>query len=148
MYITFMPQNLSVSVPWLHSKVPQNLQDSAQLHCCTGSAYNQAGRSSGLTAPNGPAQTTLIRTAVAAAHLEPRDVAFVSVHGTGTPLGDPIEIGALGMGLAVPRGAPTHRVTLGLLPAQLCSVCCLATDCCTCALSMYLLHCPRHLRQL
>ena len=37
---------------------------------------------------------------------------FVSVHGTGTPLGDPIEVGALGQGLAVESGEATH-VTLG-----------------------------------
>ncbi len=36
---------------------------------------------------------------MAAAALQPADVAAVSVHGTGTPLGDPIEVGALGQGL-------------------------------------------------
>ncbi len=51
-----------------------------------------------------------------AARLALRDVAFVSVHGTGTPLGDPIEIGALGLGLATPFGAPAHHVTLGQRP--------------------------------
>ncbi len=65
-----------------------------------GSAYNQAGRSSGLTAPNGPAQTALVRTALRAAALQPQDLAFISMHGTGTPLGDPIEVGALGQALA------------------------------------------------
>ena len=77
-----------------------------------GSAYNQAGRSSGLTAPNGPAQTALVRTALRAAALRPQDLAFVSMHGTGTPLGDPIEVGALGQALA---GTPKHpsRATLG-----------------------------------
>ena len=46
------------------------------------------------------------------ARLAPQDVGFVSVHGTGTPLGDPIEVGALGQGLAVPCGE-AMRVTLG-----------------------------------
>ena len=41
------------------------------------------------------------------------------MHGTGTPLGDPIEVGALGQGLAVPRGEAT-RVTLGA-PFNNCS---------------------------
>jgi acyl transferase domain-containing protein len=77
-----------------------------------GSAYNQAGRSSGLTAPNGPAQSALVRTALAAAQLAPQDVAFVSMHGTGTPLGDPIEMGALGHGLAAGPGTAS-RVVLG-----------------------------------
>jgi acyl transferase domain-containing protein len=44
--------------------------------------------------------------------MAPHDVGFVSVHGTGTPLGDPIEVGALGQGLAVESGSST-RVTLG-----------------------------------
>ena len=79
-----------------------------------GSAYNQAGRSSGLTAPNGPAQTALIRLALSVAGLAPRDVALVSLHGTGTPLGDPIEVGALGQAFAAGPGAPS-TLTLGEL---------------------------------
>ena len=77
-----------------------------------GSAYNQAGRSSGLTAPNGPAQTALVKTALAVAQLTSQDVALISMHGTGTPLGDPIEVGALGQGLAAGPGMAS-RVVLG-----------------------------------
>lgn len=83
-----------------------------------GSAYNQAGRSSGLTAPNGPAQTALIRTALTAAALQPQDLSFVSMHGTGTPLGDPIEVGALGQALAGTSNHPS-RATLGEPPPSL-----------------------------
>ena len=61
------------------------------------------GRSSGLTAPNGPSQAALLRSALASAASAPPRVALVSIHGTGTPLGDPIEVGALGQGLS---GAP------------------------------------------
>lgn len=35
----------------------------------------------------------------------PSDVSFVAVHGTGTPLGDPIEVGALGQALANSQGS-------------------------------------------
>ena len=77
-----------------------------------GSAYNHAGRSSGLTSPNGPAQTALVRSALAAADLAPQEVALVSVHGTGTPLGDPIEVGALGQALAASPSQP-ERLILG-----------------------------------
>ncbi len=61
-----------------------------------GSATNQDGRSAGLTAPNGPAQERVIRAALADAHVAPADVAYVEAHGSGTPLGDPIEATALG----------------------------------------------------
>jgi amino acid adenylation domain-containing protein len=60
-----------------------------------GSAVNQDGRSSSLTAPNGPAQISVIRDALAAARVEPSAVQLVETHGTGTGLGDPIEVQSL-----------------------------------------------------
>ncbi|WP_217136861.1 type I polyketide synthase [Streptomyces sp. AC558_RSS880] len=60
-----------------------------------GSAVNQDGASNGLTAPNGPSQERVIRQALAGAGLRPSDVDAVEGHGTGTPLGDPIEAEAL-----------------------------------------------------
>ncbi|AOR30864.1 hypothetical protein BFF78_07175 [Streptomyces fodineus] len=60
-----------------------------------GSAVNQDGASNGLTAPNGPSQERVIRQALAGAGLSPSDVDAVEGHGTGTPLGDPIEAEAL-----------------------------------------------------
>ena len=58
-------------------------------------SVNTAGRSSGLTAPSGPAQRELVMDAIKAAEIAPNAVRMVAVHGTGTSLGDPIEIGAL-----------------------------------------------------
>ncbi|MGW3962243.1 SDR family NAD(P)-dependent oxidoreductase [Amycolatopsis sp. NPDC005003] len=60
-----------------------------------GSAVNQDGASNGLTAPNGPAQQRVIRKALTSAGLSPSDVDTVEGHGTGTVLGDPIEVQAL-----------------------------------------------------
>jgi acyl-CoA synthetase (AMP-forming)/AMP-acid ligase II/3-oxoacyl-(acyl-carrier-protein) synthase/acyl carrier protein len=60
-----------------------------------GSAVSQDGRSNGLTAPSGLAQQQVIRRALDNAGVEPADIAYVETHGTGTSLGDPIEIGAL-----------------------------------------------------
>ncbi len=60
-----------------------------------GSAVNQDGASNGITAPNGLAQEAVIRQALASAHLKPADVSYVETHGTGTMLGDPIEVQAL-----------------------------------------------------
>ena len=61
-----------------------------------GSAVNQDGPSSGLTAPNGPAQEAVIRAALAYAGVAPREVGYIEAHGTGTQLGDPLEVKALG----------------------------------------------------
>jgi len=60
-----------------------------------GAAVNHDGRSSVLTAPNGPAQEAVIRRALNDGQVTPGDVSFVETHGTGTSLGDPIEVEAL-----------------------------------------------------
>lgn len=60
-----------------------------------GSAVNQDGASGGLTVPKGPSQQRVIEAALAEAQIDPADVAYIEAHGTGTSLGDPIEIQAL-----------------------------------------------------
>lgn len=59
------------------------------------SAINSDGRSNGITAPNGRRQVEVIRAALAAAGAVPADLAYIEAHGTGTVLGDAIEIEAL-----------------------------------------------------
>lgn len=60
-----------------------------------GSAVNQDGRSNGLTAPNQTAQKHVIEKALANAGIKPEELSYIEAHGTGTPLGDPIEMDAL-----------------------------------------------------
>lgn len=60
-----------------------------------GSALNHGGKTNGYTVPNPQAQTDVIREALADADLDPRRISYIEAHGTGTKLGDPIEIAAL-----------------------------------------------------
>jgi amino acid adenylation domain-containing protein len=61
-----------------------------------GSAVNNdGGRKVGFTAPSVEGQADVIRRALRAANLSPGQVAYLEAHGTGTALGDPIEIEAL-----------------------------------------------------
>jgi len=73
-----------------------------------GSAVNHDGPSAGLTVPNGQAQQSLIRTALADASTTAAEVGYLEAHGTGTPLGDPIEVRAFGtvLGEGRPAGDP------------------------------------------
>ena len=59
-----------------------------------GSAVNHNGASAGLTMPNGPAQEQVIETALDRAGIPPAEVDYLEAHGTGSTLGDPIEVQA------------------------------------------------------
>jgi acyl transferase domain-containing protein/acyl carrier protein len=71
-----------------------------------GSAVNNDGLSNGLTAPNPQAQEKMLRTAYGRAGIEPSFVDYIECHGTGTPLGDPIEAHAIGAVLGGDRDEP------------------------------------------
>lgn len=63
-------------------------------------AINHGGRTSGFTVPNPNRQGALIKDAIQAAAIDPRDISYVEAHGTGTSLGDPIEISGLSKAFA------------------------------------------------
>jgi acyl transferase domain-containing protein/thioesterase domain-containing protein len=75
-----------------------------------GSAVNNDGsRKVGFLAPSLEGQAEVITEALAAANVDPATVDYVETHGTGTPLGDPIELSALGQGY----GERTNELKIG-----------------------------------
>jgi acyl transferase domain-containing protein len=77
-----------------------------------GSAVNHDGASSGLTVPNGQAQVAVITEALAAGGIRPDQVSYIEAHGTGTALGDPIEVKALATVFG-PGRAPDDPLFIG-----------------------------------
>ncbi|WP_437275956.1 type I polyketide synthase [Sorangium sp. So ce375] len=71
-------------------------RDRDRIHAVIrGSAINQDGLTATPTAPSGLAQQAVIRAALRSAGVDPGSIGFIEAHGTGTALGDPIEIEAL-----------------------------------------------------
>ncbi|TKK78701.1 polyketide synthase, partial [Herbidospora galbida] len=80
------------------------LADGDRVHAVLlGGAVNNDGASAGLTVPDRAAQEAVIRAAHTRAGTAPDDVGYVELHGTGTPVGDPIEAAALGAALGSAR---------------------------------------------
>ncbi|WP_162002409.1 SDR family NAD(P)-dependent oxidoreductase [Streptomyces sp. CB01881] len=77
-------------------KLSAAVADGDRIHAVIrASGINYDGRSNGITAPNGDAQTELLRSTYRQYGVDPADVEYVVAHGTGTRLGDPVEINAL-----------------------------------------------------
>ena len=80
-----------------------------------GSAVNNdGGRKAGYTAPSVDGQAAVIAEALAVANVEAASIGYIEAHGTGTPIGDPIEIRALNEAFS---GLPRGRVALGSIKA-------------------------------
>jgi polyketide synthase PksL len=60
-----------------------------------GTGTNQDGKTNGMTAPSGTSQSDLIREVYARNGIDPGDISYCEMHGTGTKLGDPVELKAL-----------------------------------------------------
>ncbi len=71
-----------------------------------GTAVNQDGKTSSLTVPGADSQQRLIREACRDAGVNPLDIDYMEAHGTGTPVGDPIEAGAIGAVIGEKRTGP------------------------------------------
>ncbi|WDZ54630.1 non-ribosomal peptide synthetase/type I polyketide synthase [Paenibacillus polymyxa] len=61
----------------------------------SGSGVNQDGHTDGITVPNGQAQENLMKEVYKKAGISPSDITYIEAHGTGTPVGDPIEANAI-----------------------------------------------------
>ncbi|MEU6734088.1 SDR family NAD(P)-dependent oxidoreductase [Streptomyces physcomitrii] len=99
------------------------LADGDRVHCVIlGSAVNHDGATDGLTVPSAEAQTEVVRHALAAAGQSPDQVQYVELHGTGTPVGDPVEATALGAAFAgrdasAPVAVGSAKTNIGHLEA-------------------------------
>lgn len=70
------------------------------------SGINSDGRTTGISLPSGYAQGALLEKVYREAEIGLDDLAFMEAHGTGTPVGDPIEASAIGSKLGRGRQAP------------------------------------------
>ena len=73
-----------------------------------GTAVNHDGQARTVTTPSGPAQRAMLQEALDDAGLDPHQIDYVETHGTGTPLGDPIEVSAIGRVLCEERTKPLY----------------------------------------
>ncbi|AKQ65801.1 Malonyl CoA-acyl carrier protein transacylase [Myxococcus hansupus] len=84
----------------------QALKDGDTIHAVIrGTSVNHGGRASGFTVPNPNQQAALVEAAFERAGVSPTDIGYVECHGTGTSLGDPIELRGLTQAF-LKRGAP------------------------------------------
>jgi acyl transferase domain-containing protein/acyl carrier protein len=83
-----------------------------------GSAVNQDGRTAGITVPNGLAQQAVMRQALSRAGITADQLSYIETHGTGTALGDPIEVQAIAEVIGE-ASSPDQQCTLGSVKANI-----------------------------
>ncbi|MET9497823.1 beta-ketoacyl synthase N-terminal-like domain-containing protein, partial [Streptomyces sp. NPDC006552] len=81
------------------------LADGDHIHAVIrGGAVNNDGTGTSITTPDPDAQAAVLRAACRRAGVDPADIGYVELHGTGTRIGDPVEAAALGAVLGTARG--------------------------------------------
>ncbi|CAN93348.1 polyketide synthase [Sorangium cellulosum So ce56] len=92
-------------------RLPDAERDGDFIHgVIIGSGVNQDGKTNGITAPSVQSQTALLKDVYARFGIDPRTISYVETHGTGTKLGDPIELAALSAAFGARDG---RRCALG-----------------------------------
>lgn len=95
------------------------LRDRDNIHAVIrAAAVNHGGRTHGYTVPSPRAQADVIRLALAQAGLSANQVSYIEAHGTGTELGDPIEVSGLSQAFAADGVEPGH-CALGSVKASI-----------------------------
>ncbi|KAK5807537.1 hypothetical protein VI817_001795 [Penicillium citrinum] len=84
-----------------------------------GTGINQDGRTPGITLPSPTSQANLIRSTYERHGLSMRDTAYFEAHGTGTPVGDPTELSAVGMTLGQARTPTDEPIYVGSVKTNL-----------------------------
>lgn len=83
------------------------IKDGDRIHALiSGTGCNQDGATSGITVPNEQSQKELLKNVYTRFGIDPKKVSYIEAHGTGTPIGDPIEARALGEVLGKGRKKP------------------------------------------
>ncbi|WP_323122869.1 SDR family NAD(P)-dependent oxidoreductase [Burkholderia alba] len=106
-------------------RLSRALADGDTIHAVIrATAENHSGRTSSLTAPNPVAQAELLVQAYSEACIDPSTVTYLETHGTGTPLGDPIEVNGIKSAFAElarrhPDEAHAHRCGIGSVKTNL-----------------------------
>ncbi|KAJ5389119.1 uncharacterized protein N7496_000187 [Penicillium cataractarum] len=84
-----------------------------------GTGINQDGRTPGITLPSPTSQANLIRSTYERHGLSMRDTAYFEAHGTGTPVGDPTELSAVGLTLGQARTPTDEPIYVGSVKTNL-----------------------------
>ncbi|WP_086771905.1 SDR family NAD(P)-dependent oxidoreductase [Streptomyces bobili] len=95
------------------------IADGDQIHgVIKGTAVNHGGRTSGYSVPTPVAQGKVIAEALTAAGVDPRALSYLEAHGTGTSLGDPIEVSGLEQAFSRAGGAP-EQLAIGSVKSNI-----------------------------
>lgn len=102
----------------LLKRLDDALADGDRIHgVIVAGGTNNDGRTSGLALPSAEAQEALLRQVYAEAGLSPDDLAYLEAHGTGTPVGDPVECAAIGRALGT--GRSTGALPIGSVKSNI-----------------------------